>query len=100
MQFDISKNPPPDVVVEVGVSHCSAGKMSFYASLGVAEFWRYDEQCVRIYHLVEGKYVEVTASPTFPILTSELLTDLLERSKTEGQNGSLKWFRKWFRDQA
>jgi Uma2 family endonuclease len=99
-QLDLSKYPAPDIVVEVDVSHSSTDKLSFYAGLGIGEMWRYDEQHLRIYQLAEGKYVEVPASSAFPLLTSEILTDLLDRSKTEGQSGSLRWFRKWLRDQS
>jgi len=99
-RIDLSVDPPPDIAVEIDLSHSAINKPAFYSSLRVPEFWRYDERHMRIYHLVEGKYVEVPAGSTFPILTSELLTDLLERCKTEGQSGSLRWFRKWLLDQS
>src|SRR5882724_12508879 len=96
-EIDLNTDPGPDIIVEIDVTRSSMNKMAFYASLGVSEFWRYDEQKAQIYKLVDGAYVEVSASAIFPILTSQLLTDVLEQSKTEGQSGALSSFRKLLR---
>jgi hypothetical protein len=72
--------------------------MAFYASIGVTEFWRYDEQIARIYKLVDGAYIEVEGSTILPILTRQLLTEILEQSKTKGQSGALSLFDKLLRD--
>jgi Uma2 family endonuclease len=95
--LDLNTDPAPDIVVEIDVSRGSINKMAFYASLGVSEFWRYDERQAQIYKLIDGAYVEVPASTIFPILTSQLLTDVFEQSKTEGQSGALSSFRKLLR---
>jgi len=34
--------PPPDLVVEVAITHTDIDKRSLYAAMGVPEFWRYD----------------------------------------------------------
>jgi Uma2 family endonuclease len=96
--IDLAKDPPPDIIVEVDVSHQSTGKLSFYSAIGVPEIWRYDERQVRILHLVEGRYVEMSASLTFPVLTDKVLTDVLEQSKIEGQSAALRTFRQWLRE--
>jgi Uma2 family endonuclease len=96
--IDLAKDPPPDIIVEVDVSHQSTGKLSFYSAIGVREIWRYDERQVRIFHLVEGRYVEIPSSLTFPVLTAEVLTDTLEQSKTEGQSAALRTFRQWLKE--
>jgi len=95
--IDLAKDPPPDIIVEVDVSHQSTGKLSFYLAIGVPEIWRYDERQVRILHLVEGRYVEIPSSLTFPVLTDKVLTDVLEQSKTEGQSAALRTFRQWLK---
>jgi Uma2 family endonuclease len=96
--IDLAKDPPPDIIVEVDVSHQSTGKLSFYSAIGVPEIWRYDERQVRILHLVEGRYVEMSSSLTFPVLTDKVLTDVLEQSKIEGQSAALRTFRQWLRE--
>src|SRR6266850_2803448 len=95
--IDLAKDPPPDIIVEVDVSHQSTGKLSFYSAIGVPEIWRYDERQVQILHLVDGRYVEIPSSLSFPSLTDKVLTDALEQSKTEGQSAALRTFRQWLR---
>jgi Uma2 family endonuclease len=97
--IDLSVDPPPDIVVEVDVSHETTGKLGFYATLGVPELWRYDEKRAHIYHLRDGHYVEMPASRAFLLLTSEALTQFLEQSKSEGQSAALRSFRDWLRRQ-
>lgn len=41
---DLSQDPPPDLVVEVDITHTDIKKLELYAALGVPEFWRYDGQ--------------------------------------------------------
>ena len=50
-------------------------------------------KALRIYNLSDKGYVEMPASRTFPILTSEPLSRFLEQSKTEGQSATLRSFR-------
>jgi Uma2 family endonuclease len=94
-EFDFSVDPPPDVVVEIDVHHKSDNKFSIYASLGVPEFWLYDEKKVFIYLLRKGKYVEVRKSKALPMLTSKVLTTFLNRSRDEDQYETLLAFEEW-----
>jgi len=93
--IDITVDPPPDIVVEVDVSHESTAKLSFYAGIGAPELWRYDERRFRIYRLSEGRYIEAEASSALPLITSNALTSFLEQCKTEGQSKTLQSFREW-----
>ncbi len=97
-KIDLSVDPPPDIAVEIDVSHGSKTKLSIYERFGVPEVWRYDERRMRIYELTPQGYVESTASITFPFPTCDVLTDLLERSKTLGQSAVLRSFREWLRE--
>jgi Uma2 family endonuclease len=98
-QIDLSADPPPDIVVEIDVSHQSKRKLAFYAALGVPEVWRYDGLRVQIYHLTGQQYLEAPASTAFRMLTSDVLTLFLEQSKTAGQSATLSSFREWMRNQ-
>jgi Uma2 family endonuclease len=90
-------DPPPDVIVEIDISHASRFKFDFYAHLGVPEIWLYDEKILQIYHLIDKSYVIADASLAFPILTGEILTRFLEQSKTEGQSAARRAFRHWLK---
>jgi Uma2 family endonuclease len=94
-KLDLRRDPPPDVIVEIDVSHGSDFKLDFYARLGVPEVWRYDERQMHISHLTAAGYVEAAASRAFPPLTAEALTVHLEQSKTAGQSAALRSFRAW-----
>jgi Uma2 family endonuclease len=78
---DLQRDPPPDLVVEVDITHTDIDKLSLYARMGISEFWRYDGQVWRIYQLVDDQYQEVNISPTFPFVP-KVKVDEIEAEKT------------------
>lgn len=92
---DFSQDPPPDLVVEVDITHTGIAKNRFYSSLGVPEFWRFNGKVWRIYQLQEGVYVEVEVSPTFPQVPKEWLYAFLERAK-EDEIAAVQSLRAWW----
>ncbi len=90
--FDLEKDPPPDIVVEIDITNESLGKFSIYAALGVPEIWRYDSKKVQFYELAAGKYPEVPESRSFPGLLPAILAAALEQSKNDGQDAALDAF--------
>ncbi len=52
-RLDLSIDPPPELAIEIGVT--SKAQPQAYAGLGVEELWRYDDEQLRIYVLVDGK---------------------------------------------
>ena len=99
-RIDLKTDPPPDIVVEIDVSHESTSKFAIYAGMGVPELWHYDGRQAQIYRLMEQRYVGVAASRTFPILTNDVLSRFLEHAKSEGQTAAVKSFREWLRAHA
>lgn len=81
---DVSANVP-DIVVEVDIYHSSDDKFEIYSAFGVPEFWLYDGERLSIYRLENGQYSEVSASGELPYLTNKILTEFLNRSKSEDQ---------------
>ncbi|MEM9485135.1 MAG: Uma2 family endonuclease [Cyanobacteria bacterium P01_F01_bin.116] len=80
---DFAVDPPPDLVVEVDITHTDIRKNEFYASLGVPEFWRFNGSIWRIYQLQDQVYVEVARSPTFPNASKEQLYAFLKLAKDD-----------------
>ncbi len=84
---DFMQDPPPDLVVEVDITHTDINKNRLYASMGVPEFWRYNGQELKIYTLQEvnqeRSYVESDHSPTFPWMQKEFLYNFLEESQQD-----------------
>jgi Uma2 family endonuclease len=91
---------PPDVVVEVDVSHSSIRKLAFYAQLGVPEVWRYDGRRAVFYRRDGAQYVEIPSSLAFAGFAADTLTALLWRIATESQQQVLNDLRRTLRDRA
>jgi len=97
-KIDLSIDPPPDVAVEIDISSDSTNKLAIYQSLGAPEVWIYDGKLMRIYRLTDQGYVQASNSLAFPLLTADALTEVLEQSKTNGQNAALRTSRGWLRN--
>src|ERR1043165_4826091 len=65
--INLRKDPPPDLALEIDITHSSLDRMRIYAALKVPEVWRWDKDGLIFWRRNEiGKY-EQSASPTFPI---------------------------------
>ncbi len=67
-RINLTQDPPPDLVVEVDITHTDINKLALYARLGVPELWRFNGQIWRIYRLEKEGYQEEEFSPTFPLV--------------------------------
>lgn len=95
--YDLRHDPPPDLVIEVDITHPSHSKFDIYAKLGVAEFWRYSDHGIEIFELIDGEYVEQDASPAFPFVRSEELSRFLDDYAGKGQLAANRAFRDFVR---
>ena len=97
--YDDSTDTPPDLVVEIDETHKSDDKFEIYAAFGIKEFWLYDAEILRIFKLSEtGEYLLSKNSLALPILTTEVLTEFLNRSQREDQFDVLLDFEKWLQE--
>lgn len=92
---DLAQDPPPDLVVEVDITHTDIDKNRLYAQLGVPELWRYNGQELRIYQLQQGSFREVEVSPTFPWLPKDRFGLFLAQCKTEGEAPAERALQTW-----
>lgn len=95
---NLDQDPPPDLVVEVDITHTDIDKNALYARMGIPEFWRYDGKVLKIYQLQIGEYHEVATSPTFPWVHKEVFYRFLEQCKTQGEAQANRNFRIWVQD--
>lgn len=93
---DLQRDPPPDLVVEVDITHTDIDKLSLYARMGIAEFWRYNGQVWRIYQLVGDQYQEVNTSPTFPFVPKVKLDEFLAQAQVDEIEAE-RTLRQWVR---
>jgi Uma2 family endonuclease len=96
-RLDLTIDPPPDLAIEVDVT--SKTGLDAYQGLSVPELWRVEEGKLRISVLQGTQYVDSDMSPCFPSFPlRETISELLERSQTEGRSQTLKVFRRWVQD--
>ena len=97
-RLDLSKDPPPDLAVEVEVTHKVLDRMEAYAKLGVTEVWRCDKSGLRFYRLTSsGDYRHSKTSAAFPKLTSTDLNRFLNRLEELDENAVIWEFSDWLK---
>lgn len=100
LRIDFSKDPMPDIVLEIDIYHDSKSKFEIYASFGVKEIWRFDGKNFEIYELQKkAEYKQIKQSNSLPILTAKVLNDLLNQSDEKDQYEILLEFEEWLKMQ-
>jgi Uma2 family endonuclease len=96
-RLDLAVHPPPDLLVEIDITHPSLDKFPLYAAAGVPEVWHYDGRALKILRLEGSGYVETRESAAFTRLTDEVLTRFIEESGTMSRLDWLRRVRAWAR---
>jgi Uma2 family endonuclease len=96
---DLKTDPPPDLILEVDITHTDINKNALYAEMGVPEFWRYNGKVLAIHVLQEGEYVEVETSPTFPWVPKERLYQYLQECAQMGEVMAATNLQAWVEEQ-
>jgi Uma2 family endonuclease len=96
--IDLATDPPPDLVVEIDITHPSLDKMPIYATLGVPEVWRATEERVVVYQRMRDGYAVVDQSTVLPGLAAAELQDWLAVSEQTSRAAWMKQIQSWARD--
>ena len=96
---NLAIDPPPDLVLEVDITHTDINKTQLYQEMKVPEFWRYNGKVLTIYLLNENQYQESETSPTFPLLTKAKIYEFLAQCNTQGETQTKRSFRTWLQEQ-
>lgn len=96
--LDMHTCPPPDLAIEVDISHQSDTKFQVYAALGVPEIWRYRKGKMYFYELSGDAYVETATSGLFPFLATDVLSSFLQEDYIQNLNQVKRAFRQWLRE--
>jgi Uma2 family endonuclease len=97
LHLDLRTDPPPDLAVEVDVTHSSLDRLAIYASLGVPEVWRLSASGLAFYILHNGAYEVRSNSLAFPLLASADLEPFLAQVGKENDSILARQFREWLR---
>ena len=91
MRIDLKADPPPDLVIEIDITHPSLNKLPIFAGLSIPEIWRYCKGQLVILGLEDGNCREQTESTVLPGVTGESLTQLITDSQ---QMKRTEWLRR------
>ena len=97
-QINLRHDPPPDLALEVDVTHSSLNRMAIYAALRVPEVWRLEGQSLVCYLLGgDGRYAPSGVSRVFPGLVVADLGPFLQLRGKMDENAIVRQFRAWVR---
>jgi Uma2 family endonuclease len=98
-RLDLRTDPPPDLAIEVDVTHSSLDRLGIYAALGVPEVWRVDGDTLMFYVLgTDDSYTTADTSRSFPLVSPAALLGFLQQARQAGdENAVMRQFRAWVR---
>ena len=89
-------DPPPDLVVEVVVSHSAADALEVYRRIGVREVWVYHDGGLEFLVLgADGTYHASPTSALLPPLAAADLAPWVDRLDPKGERQIRRDFRAW-----
>jgi Uma2 family endonuclease len=99
-RLDLRRDPPPDLAIEVDVTHSSMDRLAIYAKIRVPEVWRLSAADVLTFHVLdeEGHYQVTETSASLPLLTSAKVLEFLQLARAaDDQNMVTRQLREWVR---
>lgn len=97
-RIDLREDPPPDLVIEVDITHSSMDKFPVFAGLGIPEIWRNYDKELTIFKLEGETYNAHPGSGTLPGVTSARLTEVILESQQSTRTEWLRSVREWARE--
>jgi Uma2 family endonuclease len=98
LDLDLSAgDPPPDLALEIDITHKSLDRFPIYARLEIPELWCYDNGELKIYHLKNGAYVEAETSLALPQIPIKELPQIIEAHRPAGRLAVRRAIRSWAR---
>jgi hypothetical protein len=99
--IDLTVDPPPDLGVEIEITHSFVNRLSICEALGIPEIWRFNGEKVLAYHRGnDGLYLESDRSLHFPFLVVQEMVAFLHRRTQMDETSLVRLFRDWVREQV
>jgi Uma2 family endonuclease len=96
--IDLRRDPPPDLAIEIDLTHSSLDRMGIYAALRVPEVWRLDRHALTCHVLgADATYEASAQSRAFPQLKMTDIEAFLALRYREEDNTIVRQFREWVR---
>jgi Uma2 family endonuclease len=100
MEIDLTVDPPPDLAIEIDITHPSLPRLPIYAALGVPEVWQFDGEQFQILQLVAGDYKAQSQSQALPMVTVQVVRNFMTQAQEMGETSWAKTVRQWVRQQS
>jgi Uma2 family endonuclease len=101
LEIDLSRDPPPDLAIEIDIMSSSLNRLGIYAALGVPEAWRFDGERFEVLRRRDATgYDRCEASPTFPSLPVPDVAALLHEVVAMDDLSQVRRLREWVRERA
>lgn len=96
--IDLRRDPPPDLVVEIDITHHEIDREAIYAAIGVPEIWRDNGSAVEFLELTpEGAYRRRETSVAFPDISAADLNRFLSLFQKHDHTTARRMFVDWLR---
>ncbi len=98
-RIDLTRDPPPDLAIEIDVTRSSLNRLAIYAALRIPEVWRYDGETFWVHRLnARGDYEVQDRSEVFPSVTVAELVPFVNLGLTQGDRAMVRAFRAWIQE--
>ena len=99
-EIDLTRDPPPDLFIEIEVTQSLLDRLEICAALGIAEVWCSDGESIRVLRLGDdGGYREADESQFFPGIDLSGLLPFLRLNSEKDYLTRIREFREWVRSQ-
>ncbi|NES80598.1 MAG: Uma2 family endonuclease [Moorea sp. SIO2B7] len=95
IKIDLQVDPPPDLVIEVDMTHSFIDKLSVYSELKVPEIWQIKNQILTIYLFSDEGYKKSETSLAFGTFPVKELAKFIKLDSQKGENERMREFRQW-----
>jgi Uma2 family endonuclease len=97
--LDFSRDPPPDLAIQIEYTRSVLERLPMYATAGVPEVWRYDGEALSVLRLQPDRtYTSADASPTFPGIPLSEVNRFLTLVGTRDSASIIREFRAWVKN--
>lgn len=99
-EIDLNVDPPPDLAIEIDLTHPTVSKLPIYAALGVPELWLYDRDSLVVMTLNANRtYVSTEGSKAFPKLSLANFVKFLKVGEQLNDTSVVRQYRQSLRQQ-
>ena len=94
--LDLTRDPPPDLAVEVDITRTSLNRLPVYAALGIGEIWRHDGTRMQFLKLTaDSSYQPIERSESLSRLTPSDIDRFLAMFGSADETTIMRAFRDW-----